>query len=57
VEFAIADSLSHQKNLGMPKGKMIVDITASIYWSVFLYLRGLSWTFPVNISTARKIAE
>jgi hypothetical protein len=41
----------------MPKGKMIVDFTASISSSVFLDLRGLSWTYPVNISTARKIAE
>jgi hypothetical protein len=57
VEFAIADSLSHQNNLGMPKGKIIVDINASINCSVFLYLRGLIWIFPVNISTARKIAE
>jgi hypothetical protein len=57
VAFAIADSLSQQKNFGMPKGKMIVDFTASIKSSVFLDLRGLSWTYPVNMSTARKISE
>ncbi len=36
---------------------MIVDFTACINSSVFLDLTGLSWTYPVNISTARKIAE
>jgi len=41
----------------MPKGKMIVGFTASTNSSVFLDLRGLSWTYPVNILTARKIAE
>ena len=34
MEFAIVDLMSHQNNLGMPKGKIIVDITASINWSV-----------------------
>jgi hypothetical protein len=36
---------------------MIVDFTASTISSVFLDLRGLSWTYPVNISTAKKIVE
>jgi hypothetical protein len=41
----------------MPKGKMILEFSASNGSSAFLDLRGLSWMYPLNISTARKIAE
>jgi hypothetical protein len=30
IYFAISGSLSHLKNLGMPKGKIMVDFTATI---------------------------
>ena len=56
AEFAIPDSLSHLKYLGIPNGFKIVVFTASIISEACLDFIACNCMYPVNMSTARKIA-
>ena len=56
TEFAIPVSLSHRKYFGIPKGAIIVLLTALISSEVCLDFKGCNWMYPVNISTAKNIA-